>query len=168
MVERAQGRSRVLLRGRLATLGGAFAQACTVRDLSSLGARVEFSGAVVLPARVSFAIDSRQLHVEARVAWRRAEALGLAFLEPWDDATWMQRADGNVPSTWGRRPPGEGEAGPGHVISLAAFRDRRAPPTGAEGDRLRARVRHFVLGEKGVAEIGSGDESAGEPPPATA
>jgi hypothetical protein len=52
---------------------------CLVRDLSNEGARIIFSHTVTIPDVVNLHIPQREETRRARVQWRRADEIGLAF-----------------------------------------------------------------------------------------
>lgn len=73
---------------RKKTLLGAWAEfgshdstmTCIVRNLSEGGAMIRLDNAVALPGEITLAIPQQGLRRKARVAWRRIDAAGLAFL----------------------------------------------------------------------------------------
>lgn len=77
---RSSPRKRSFLQGRLLFNGRQSAIDCVVRDLSDDGARVAFSAAVAIPDIVELVLPSKEETFRARVAWRRGEEAGLAFL----------------------------------------------------------------------------------------
>ena len=55
---------------------------CTVRDISSTGAALEFADPVVLhqlPEKITLVIPEDELRVSCRVVWQRNYRLGVAF-----------------------------------------------------------------------------------------
>jgi hypothetical protein len=52
---------------------------CLIRDLSDEGARIVLSPAVTIPNTVELQIPQRGQTFRARVQWRRADEIGLAF-----------------------------------------------------------------------------------------
>jgi len=52
---------------------------CLIRDLSDDGARIVLSPAVTIPNTVELQIPQRGQTFRARVQWRRADEIGLAF-----------------------------------------------------------------------------------------
>jgi hypothetical protein len=59
--------------------------ACMVRDLSEDGARIVLSQTIPIPDVIELQIPQREEMVAARVQWRRADEIGLAFAKA-DDA----------------------------------------------------------------------------------
>jgi hypothetical protein len=53
--------------------------ACMVRDLSEDGARIVLSQTIPIPDVIELQIPQRDEMVAARVQWRRADEIGLAF-----------------------------------------------------------------------------------------
>jgi hypothetical protein len=53
--------------------------ACMVRDLSEDGARIVLSQTIPIPDVIELQIPQREEMVAARVQWRRADEIGLAF-----------------------------------------------------------------------------------------
>ena len=53
--------------------------ACLVRDLSEAGARIVLSQTVAIPDLIELHIPQREETLSARVQWRRADEIGLAF-----------------------------------------------------------------------------------------
>ncbi|HEY1612314.1 MAG TPA: PilZ domain-containing protein [Rhizomicrobium sp.] len=86
---RAVHRRRTFIAGRVAFRDGSQTFACTIRDVSDGGARLEFPGTILLPSRF-FLVTSKHNHAfEAEVAWRHPTLLGVRFarLFPLDDQT---------------------------------------------------------------------------------
>ena len=52
---------------------------CLVRNMSPGGARLIFSGPVVLPENFVLSIPAREKAINARVAWRSADEVGVVF-----------------------------------------------------------------------------------------
>jgi hypothetical protein len=61
---------------------------CLIRDISSEGARIIFSGTVNVPDQIELYIPQKEQTLRARVQWRHGDEIGLAF----PDA--MRAADG--------------------------------------------------------------------------
>jgi PilZ domain len=79
MIEkRAAPRHRVLKHGTLAFPGGGSVD-CTVRNLSSTGARVDVAGPVGLPEAFTLVIETDRLSRRCHAVWSSAERIGLAF-----------------------------------------------------------------------------------------
>jgi hypothetical protein len=75
---RANARDKVLLGGR-AELGAQSTMSCTVRNLSENGACVEVEAYARVPEEINLTIISKGRSYLARVIWREANRLGLAF-----------------------------------------------------------------------------------------
>jgi len=75
---RANARDKVLLGGR-AEVGAQSSMSCTVRNLSENGACVEVDACARVPEQINLTIISRGRSHLARVIWREANRLGLAF-----------------------------------------------------------------------------------------
>ena len=81
--QRTSPRDRILLLARLRVAGEAEIYAVRIRDLSAGGMRAQFSGRALDQNNV--AIEIRNLGwVEGRVAWQRADMIGVRFAEPID------------------------------------------------------------------------------------
>jgi hypothetical protein len=52
---------------------------CLVRNFSTLGAKVEFENAALLPDEIDLTIPRKGTSWTARIIWRRANAAGFAF-----------------------------------------------------------------------------------------
>ena len=75
---RIQPRHRVLKGGRLAfDDGGGFD--CTVRNISTGGARVDVGGPVGLPASFTLFIDNDHFARRCHAVWRHEQHIGVAF-----------------------------------------------------------------------------------------
>ena len=59
---------------------------CLMRDLSDVGARLEFSAPTDLPAEFRLLIVSSNLLIPARLEWQRGLSAGAAFTGPPSDA----------------------------------------------------------------------------------
>jgi hypothetical protein len=76
---RASRRQKSFLRGIVYFDKRRTQMACMVRDLSDSGARIVLSQAIALPDIIELQIPQREEMVSARVQWRRADEIGLAF-----------------------------------------------------------------------------------------
>jgi PilZ domain len=76
---RASRRQKSFLRGIVYFDKRRTQTACMVRDLSESGARIVLSQAIALPDMIELQIPQREEMVSARVQWRRADEIGLAF-----------------------------------------------------------------------------------------
>ena len=72
-------RSRVLLSGKLVFGASAFTTDCAVRDLTPAGARVRLSEGVIVCEPIWLIHIGAGVAYEARIVWRSAQELGLAF-----------------------------------------------------------------------------------------
>jgi PilZ domain len=80
MLERRQHpRNRVYYGGMVAFNARSSTLACTVRNFSRHGAKIEFDNSTMLPDRVDFEIERRGLSCRAHLVWRDRNAAGLAF-----------------------------------------------------------------------------------------
>jgi hypothetical protein len=78
MIEkRAAPRHRVL-KGATIAFGGS-GVACTVRNLSSNGAALDFAGSVTLPPSFMLVIEADQFIRRCRPVWSNDKRIGIAF-----------------------------------------------------------------------------------------
>lgn len=78
MIEkRAAPRFKVLKGGTVATDGGRIP--CTVRNMSSTGAAVEFAQRVDLPASFTLVIERDRFSRRCRPVWTHQRRVGMAF-----------------------------------------------------------------------------------------
>jgi len=78
MIEkRTAARFRVLKGGLVAIDGGSIP--CTVRNMSSTGAAVEFAQRVDLPATFTLVIERDRFARRCRPVWRNERRVGMAF-----------------------------------------------------------------------------------------
>jgi len=90
---RRSQRRRVLLSGRLVHSINEMTVDCSIRDVSSTGARLRLPQATLL-AEPLFLIDlTHGLAFKARVAWRKENGAGLSFIEYFD----LSKADSPAP-----------------------------------------------------------------------
>jgi hypothetical protein len=79
MIEkRAEPRHRVLKRGTLAFSGGGGLD-CTVRNISSGGARIDIANPVGVPDRFTLVIESDRFMRRCHAVWSNEQRIGLAF-----------------------------------------------------------------------------------------
>jgi len=79
MIERRSvQRHRVLKHGTLAFRGGGSID-CTVRNLSSQGARVDIAGPVGLPDSFTLVIEANHFLRRCHKVWRSEQRIGVAF-----------------------------------------------------------------------------------------
>lgn len=77
--QRQTPRRRVLLGGKVVEANGAFSTACTIRDVTAVGAKVRLPGPVPVGEHV-YLIETRSgVAHQVKVAWRKNEDLGLEF-----------------------------------------------------------------------------------------
>ncbi len=97
---RQQRRERVLLGGRIGYLAGNFRCDCTVRDLSTTGARVVPS-TLFLPRPDPFLmVMSRGLLHRAAVVWCADGSFGLRFSASWDLVDSMSKSPEQFRNWW--------------------------------------------------------------------
>lgn len=78
--QRLEARVRSYLRGQVVFNNRSGVLDCVVRNISSRGAKLAISGAVVLPPEFELHIPNRDMVRRVRVTWRREDELGVAFL----------------------------------------------------------------------------------------
>ena len=76
---RISPRQRSFLKGRIVFNGGQSSLDCLIRDMSSMGARLELSGSVTLPDRFDLYLPHRDETWRAHLQWRRGGQIGVAF-----------------------------------------------------------------------------------------
>ena len=76
---RKSARQKSLLRGRILFNNRRNSVDCVIRDITSHGARLIFSGAVTVPDIVDLYIPQREQTLRAMVQWRHGEEVGVAF-----------------------------------------------------------------------------------------
>ena len=74
-------RKRIPLKSRLLDINGTTLSDCTIVDLSLVGAQISLPTADSIPERVYVVELTNRVAYEARVAWWRPNAAGLAFQE---------------------------------------------------------------------------------------
>ena len=77
--KRSSPRLRSFLKGHVVFNGGQSNLDCLIRDLSSTGARLEFSASVTLPDRFDLYLPHRDETSKVHVQWRRGSQIGIAF-----------------------------------------------------------------------------------------
>src|SRR5687768_12318486 len=77
--KRTSPRLRSFLKGRVLFNGGQNSLDCLIRDMSSMGARLELSGSVTLPDRFDLYLPHRDETWRAHLQWRRGGQIGVAF-----------------------------------------------------------------------------------------
>jgi hypothetical protein len=82
MIEnRSAKRWRTILKGQVVFNDRTSVLACSVQDLSDIGARICFTTAVEVPPEFDLEIPSRRLRLPARLVWSREASHGVMFLE---------------------------------------------------------------------------------------
>ena len=77
--KRSAVRVRSFLRGRVVFNNGQSSMDCVVRDISSTGARLEFSEAVTIPDRFELYVPQKDTTYRVVLQWRRAGEIGVAI-----------------------------------------------------------------------------------------
>lgn len=77
--ERAQARTRTLLRGRIEYNEGRASLDCLIRDISASGARLEVSDLVSLPLSFRLYVPKHDRRYHATMRWRRDGQVGIEF-----------------------------------------------------------------------------------------
>ena len=79
MIEkRAAPRHRVLKHGTLAFAGGGGVD-CTVRNISSSGARLDIANPIGVPQTFTLVIEADQFMRRCRAVWSHEQRIGVAF-----------------------------------------------------------------------------------------
>ena len=82
MVDRRRiARTRISAPALVIADGGSLVWRCCVRDITSLGARLEFPDAPVLPTDFNLTFDAKTLR-RCRLKWRIANEVGVSFQLP--------------------------------------------------------------------------------------
>lgn len=76
---RNESRRRSLLRGSIVFAGGYSSMDCIVRDLTSKGARLKFSGPILTPPIFELRLIDRGERRPAHKVWVRDGEMGMAF-----------------------------------------------------------------------------------------
>jgi hypothetical protein len=80
MTERRTGsRQKSFLQGRIFYNNRRTSVDCLIRDFSEHGARLKFSGTIVTPDVVELYIPNKEESYRAKVQWRNAKEIGVAF-----------------------------------------------------------------------------------------
>lgn len=80
--KRGDPRQRVLKSGKIVFAGGSFSVDCTIRNLSTTGARLQVPTTVAIPDRFVLVDAHAGTRREATVVWRKADQLGVRFEPP--------------------------------------------------------------------------------------
>ena len=82
MVDRRRvARTRISAPALVIPKRGSMAWRCRVRDVTSLGARLEFQDATVLPTAFNLTFDGKTLR-RCHLKWRIANEVGVSFQRP--------------------------------------------------------------------------------------
>jgi hypothetical protein len=73
-------RVRTFLQARVSYGDGAISTACTVNQLSDVGARINIAGTFSLPDTFEIVIPQRGISRRAKLVWRRDDLAGIDFL----------------------------------------------------------------------------------------
>jgi hypothetical protein len=88
MDERRKGvRSKSLLGARIVYNNRASTIDCTVRNISPTGARLVFGGPVAAPDEFDLVISQKERTHRCRIAWRKANEIGVAFVDAQESAS---------------------------------------------------------------------------------
>jgi PilZ domain len=77
--KRSQQRQKTLLVGKIIFGANRFAMDCSVRDLSSGGARLSFSEPAEVPDAFELHLPSRWTAFRVEVRWRKSRQVGVKF-----------------------------------------------------------------------------------------
>jgi hypothetical protein len=78
---RREIRQRTFLKGRIIFNKGASSMDCLVRDMSASGARLSLSETTTLPDSFDLYIPQKEKTYRSTLAWRRADGVGITFLD---------------------------------------------------------------------------------------
>lgn len=78
---RREIRQRTFLKGRIVFNKGASSMDCLVRDMSASGARLSLSETTTLPDAFELYIPQKEKTYRSSLAWRRADSVGITFLD---------------------------------------------------------------------------------------
>ncbi|MGU3360853.1 PilZ domain-containing protein [Methylobacterium sp. M6A4_1b] len=78
---RRESRLRTFLKGRIIFNKGASSMDCLVRDLSPSGARLALTETSTLPESFDLYIPQKDRTYRATLCWRRADGLGITFVD---------------------------------------------------------------------------------------
>ena len=74
-------RLKSLIGARIVFNNGSASLDCVIRDLSGTGAKLALSGPVAVPDAFDLIIPQKGVTHRAKVAWRQANEIGVAFVE---------------------------------------------------------------------------------------
>jgi len=75
-------RTKVLKTGKIVSMNYKSVASCTIRDMSPLGAKVDYTGRTAVPDSFQLLIKSDWSIRDAKVVWRRGDAIGVEFTSP--------------------------------------------------------------------------------------
>lgn len=78
---RREVRQRTFLKGRILFNKGASSMDCLVRDMSASGARLALTETTTLPESFDLYIPQKDKTYRSTLAWRRADGVGITFLD---------------------------------------------------------------------------------------
>lgn len=78
---RKKNRRRTLLGGKIVSKDGVYSCDCSIRDISSDGARINISSAVTIASPFFLVDHTSQVMFEAQIVWRNRANAGLRFLD---------------------------------------------------------------------------------------
>ena len=81
MTERRKYQRLRVLKGAKLVLGTSSVLDCTVRDLSSTGARIEIQNATGLPGAVDITFDGGHTFRSCLLKWRKLNQIGVEFFD---------------------------------------------------------------------------------------
>ncbi len=76
---RSEARRRGLLRGSVVFAGGKSSMDCTVRNITSKGAKLEFGDNAVVPSQFELRLLDRGRKMTAQKVWVRGKEMGTSF-----------------------------------------------------------------------------------------
>ncbi|WP_414472289.1 PilZ domain-containing protein [Microvirga sp. M2] len=133
---RTSPRTRTLLEGCIVYNGGLSRMDCTIRDLSSTGARLVFAQPVRIPAEFELQIPRRRIARRAQIIWYDGRTHGIMFLDRGDEATEGTPAHGED----GSKFPPLGQDTPGVSAILEEARRRIAELLDIPADAIALKV----------------------------
>lgn len=132
--QRAFGRRETLIHA-MARIGGRAPEPCVVRNLSDGGARLEFNGAVELPAIFRLVIEAKGFDAECAVRRQDGNVVGVEFVGVGagrtlsDPPAPKETAASSVSPSTGGKPPGS--KFPNGVFTAVSGKDVRRQLFGA-------------------------------------
>lgn len=77
--KRTVRRSKVLKNGKIVSMDYSSVASCSVRDVSTKGARILYTGRAPVPDAFQLLIQSDKSIRDARVVWREGDLIGVEF-----------------------------------------------------------------------------------------